>query len=119
MSRPAGEASRRRRLIVALALVAALVILVIAVRARDDDPFVGRYWEPSTARRVEVRKDGDQYWFYYGSAQRKYGATLAGHELRIGQPLGDPIVVRCVGKGRLDLIIDGTTTRLEPLSSGE
>ena len=113
--------SRRRgssRTVAALTLAALLCALALALAAcgARDDPFEGLYWEPATARRVEIRKDGDSYWLYYGAGKRPYPATRVGDELHIREPMGGTIVVRATTGNGLDLVIGGTSSRLRPLS---
>jgi len=82
----------------------------------DADPFVGLYWEPSTSRRVEIRKDGDDYWLYYGAALQPHQATRQGDELRISEPMGGQTVVRKGDEvGTLELETGGKTTLLKRL----
>ena len=80
------------------------------------DPFVGLYWEPSTSRRVEIRKDGDDYWLYYGAALQPHQATRHGDELRISEPMGGQTVIRQGDDvGILELETAGKTTLLKRL----
>jgi hypothetical protein len=80
------------------------------------DPFVGLYWEPSTGRRVEIRKDGDEYWLYYGAALKPYQAVREGDELRITEPMGGQTIVRPGDEvGVLELETAGKTTLLKRL----
>jgi len=109
--------SRRGRGRRAVALAAAtLVVLAIGLPlvacGAGDDPFTGLWWEPATARRIEITKDGDQYRLLYGAALRPYPATREGDELLIRQPMGGDIVVKTAADGRLEMIIDGESSRL-------
>ena len=99
-------------------LLAALVAASLALLGcgGNADPFAGLYWEPTTARRIEIRKDGDKYWLYYGADKQAFSATRAGDELRIRQPMGADIVVRPgSADGTLEMITDGKTTLLKAL----
>ena len=87
-------ASRRSRCAAAPAPSWRLVALALAACGGNADPFVGLYWEPSTSRRVEIRKDGDEYWLYYGAALQPYQADRDGDELRIAEPMGGQTIVR-------------------------
>jgi hypothetical protein len=105
----------RRRAVAGIAvaiLLLALTLTLAACGARDD-PFVGLWWEPTTGRRVEITKDGEKYQLFYGAARRPYQATRVGDELRIRQLLGGDIVVRTAAEGHLEMVIGGTTSRLE------
>ncbi len=96
------------------ALAAALPALVGC--GGDTDPFAGLYWEPSSGRRVEIRKEGDTYRLFYGAARRPFLATREGDELRIAEPLGGSMIVRPGGEeGTLELSTAGKTTVLKPL----
>jgi hypothetical protein len=104
----------RRRAVAGIAaaiLLLALALPLAACGARDD-PFVGLWWEPTTGRRIEITKDGEQYRLFYGAARRPYQATRAGDELRIRQPIGGDIVVKTASEGHLQMVIGGTTSRL-------
>jgi hypothetical protein len=97
---------------VAAAILLLAAALALAACGAGDDPFTGLWWEPTTARRVEITKDGDQYRLLYGAARRPYPATREGDELRVRQPIGGDIVVRVAAEGRLDLVSGGKTSRL-------
>ena len=105
---------RRRR--AAAGLAAAILLLVVALPlaacGSGHDPFTGLWWEPTTARRIEITKDGAQYRLFYGAARRPYQATREGDELRIRQLIGGDIVVKAAAEGRLDMVIGGKTSRL-------
>ena len=110
----------RARLGAAAALLALLLALVAALAlpacGGNADPFTGLYWEPSTARRVEIRKDGDAYRLYYGAAKRPFEATRDGDELVIAEPMGGRTVVRLGDDAdTLELETAGKTTLLERL----
>ncbi len=114
--------SRRARRAAAGLLLALFVValgatsLALAGCGGNADPFAGLYWEPSTARRVEIRKDGDAYWLYYGAAKRPFPAARAGDELRIAEPMGGSIVVRPgPEEGTLEMVSGGETTLLKRL----
>jgi hypothetical protein len=100
-----------------------LVLLLLAAAAApaltacgNADPFAGLYWEPSTARRVEIRKDGDTYLLYYGAELRPFTATREGDELRIAEPMGGETIVRLGdAEGTLELVTAGETTQLKRL----
>jgi len=102
---------------------ALLVLLLLATVAApalsacgNADPFTGLYWEPSTARRVEIRKEGDAYLLYYGAALRPFTATREGDELRVAEPMGGQTIVRLgEAEGTLELETAGETTLLKRL----
>ena len=111
-----------RRALSATGLVAvflasvALGLFVLAGCGGNADPFVGLYWEPSTSRRVEIRKDGDDYWLFYGAALQPHQATRYGDELRITEPMGGQTIVRAGDEvGVLELETAGKTTLLKRL----
>jgi hypothetical protein len=94
----------------------ALSLFALAGCGGNADPFVGLYWEPSTARRVEIRKDGDDYWLYYGAAKKPYQAIRDGDELRITEPMGGQTIVRRgADDATLELETAGKTTLLKRL----
>jgi hypothetical protein len=97
-------------------LVAAILLLAVALPlaacGSGDDPFTGLWWEPATARRIEITKDGGQYRLLYGAVRRPYRAAREGDELRIRQPIGGDIVVKVAADGRLDMVIGEKTSRL-------
>jgi len=105
---------RRRRAVAGLAAAILLlaVALPLAACGSKDDPFTGLWWEPTTARRIEITKDGGHYRLLYGAAQRPYQATREGDELRIRQPIGGDIVVKVAADGGLDMVIGGKASRL-------
>ncbi len=113
----ARPALRPAACVLALVLVAlAAATPVLGGCGGDADPFAGLYWEPSSGRRVEIRKEGETYRLFYGAAQRPFLATCEGDELRIAEPMGGSIVVRPGGEeGMLELLIAGKTTVLKPL----
>jgi len=102
--------------LLALLLAGLAAGLILAGCGGNADPFTGLYWEPSSGRRVEIRKNGDAYRLYYGAAKEAYTATRTGNELRIAEPLGGQTIVR-PGKaeGTLELLSGGRTTQLQPL----
>jgi len=111
-----------RRALSAAGLVAvflasvALGLFVLAGCGGNADPFVGLYWEPSTSRRVEIRKDGDDYWLFYGATLQPHQATRHGDELRITEPMGGQTIVRPGDEvGVLELETAGETTLLKRL----
>jgi hypothetical protein len=80
------------------------------------DPFTGLYWEPSTARRLEIRKEGESYLLYYGAAKRPFKATREGDTLLVAEPLGGRTIVRRGEvEGTLELETAGRTTLLKRL----
>jgi hypothetical protein len=96
--------------------VAGLGLVALAGCGGNADPFVGLYWEPSSARRVEIRKDGDDYRLYYGAAVRPFKATREGDELRVAEPMGGETIVRLGDDpGTLTLETAGKTTLLKRL----
>jgi hypothetical protein len=96
-----------------LALIAAFALLACGGNA---DPFTGLYWEPSSGRRVEIRKEGDDYLVIYGAAKRPFKATREGDELRVAEPLGGETVVRLGDDvNTLELATGGKTSLLERL----
>ena len=104
----------------AAALLVLLLLAAVAASALsacgNADPFTGLYWEPSTARRVEIRKEGDAYLLYYGAAMRPFTATREGDELRIAEPMGGETIVRLgEAEGTLELETAGETTLLKRL----
>ena len=107
-----GGRAQRAVAVLAVTLVLLAVALPVAACGAGDDPFTGLWWEPTTARRIEITKDGDQYRLLYGAARRPYQATREGDELRIRQPIGDDIVVKAAADGRLNMVIGGKTSRL-------
>jgi hypothetical protein len=99
-----------------LLLVAIVVAPALAGCGGNADPFTGLYWEPSSGRRVEIRKDGDAYWLYYGAARQAYQARLDGDELLIAEPMGGQTIVRRgETEGTLELETAGKTTLLKRL----
>ena len=112
---PSRRASAAAGLLVLL-LTGLAAALLLAGCGGNADPFTGLYWEPSSGRRVEIRKDGGAYRLYYGAAKEAYQATRTGDELRIVEPLGGQTIVR-LGKaeGTLELVSGGKTTKLQPL----
>jgi len=109
--RPGGR-GRRAAAGLAAAILLLAVALPLAACGAGDDPFIGLWWEPTTARRIEITKDGDQYRLLYGAGRRPYQATRKGDELRVRQPIGGDVVVKAAAEGRLDMVIGGKTTRL-------
>ncbi|MCX6362594.1 MAG: hypothetical protein NTW58_00155 [Actinobacteria bacterium] len=107
--------SRTRRAVTGLAaaLVLLAVVLPLAACGVKDDPFAGLWWEPTTGRRIEIIKEGEQYRLLYGAAQRAYQAAREGDELRIRQPFGGDIVVTIAADGSLKMISGGKSSRLE------
>jgi len=102
--------------LLALLLVTVVASLALAGCEGNADPFTGLYWEPSSGRRVEIRKDGDTYWLYYGATRQAYQATRDGDELRIAEPMGGQTIVRRgETEGTLELEASGKTTLLERL----
>jgi hypothetical protein len=101
---------------VCAALAATIVMLAVALPlaacGANDDPFTGLWWEPTTARRIEITRDGGQYRLLYGAAKRPYPAVRNGDELRIQQPIGGDIVVTTAVGGSLKMVIDGKASRL-------
>ena len=109
---------RGRRAVAGLAAALMLLgaALPLAACGAADDPFTGLWREPATARRIEIRKDGDKYWLYYGADKQAFSAIRDGDELRIRQPMGADIVVRPgSADGTLEMITDGKTTLLKAL----
>ena len=99
-----------------LIAVALLWVLALAGCGGNADPFTGLYWEPSSSRRVEIRRDGDTYWLYYGAAKQPFKATRHGDELRIVEPMGGETLVRPgEAEGTLELEASGETTLLRRL----
>ena len=58
------------------------------------DPFAGLYWEPSSGRRVEIRKDGDAYRLYYGATSTPTRPPATGKNSCITEPMGGQTIVR-------------------------
>jgi hypothetical protein len=121
--RRAAPGPRRRRtsrgaaaVLLSLLLLALVAATALPACGGNADPFTGLYWEPSTARRVEIRKDGDGYRLYYGAAKRPFEATREGDELRIAEPMGGQTIVRLGDEeGTLELESAGKTSLLERL----
>ena len=106
---------RRRGGLLALVLLA-LVASALPACGGNADPFTGLYWEPSSGRRVEIRKEGDDYLLIYGAAKRPFKATREGDELRVAEPLGGQTVVRLGDDvSTLELETGGKTSLLERL----
>ena len=102
--------------LLALVLIALVAAPVLVGCGGDADPFTGLYWEPSSGRRVEIRKEGDTYWLYYGAAKQAYQAKRDGDELVIAEPMGGRTIVRRgETEGTLKLESAGKTTLLERL----
>jgi hypothetical protein len=80
--------------VLAATVVLPAVVLLLAACGVATDPFAGLWWEPTTGRRIEITKAGEQYRLLYGAARRPYPAVRAGDELRVRQPLGGDIVVK-------------------------
>ena len=102
---------------VLVAIIVGIVITGTSV-ARDDDAFLGVWWEPSSGRRIEIAHEGGGYGLLYGAERRRFAAELRGDELVIAAPLGGHIVVRAVAADRLELIDGGKTTTLRPAPAG-
>jgi hypothetical protein len=102
--------------LLALFLLGLIVACVLPACGGNADPFTGLYWEPSSGRRVEIRKEGDDYLLIYGAAKRPFKATREGDELRVAEPLGGETVVR-LGEdvNTLELSTGGETSLLERL----
>jgi hypothetical protein len=102
--------------LLACLLAAVLAPLVLVACGGNADPFAGLYWEPSSGRRIEIKKDGDAYKLYYGRDLRAYAATSQGDTLVISEPMGGRTIVR-VGQeeGTLELVTGGKTTVLKRL----
>jgi hypothetical protein len=102
--------------LLALAFIALVAAPILTGCGGDADPFTGLYWEPSSGRRVEIRKQGDAYWLYYGAAKQAFQAKRDGDELVIAEPMGgQTIVSRGKTEGTLELESAGKTTLLERL----
>jgi hypothetical protein len=102
--------------LLAVSLLTLVATLVLPACGGNADPFSGLYWEPSTARRVEIRKDGDDYLLYYGTAKRPFRAVRDGDELRIAEPMGGQTIVRLGDDAdTLELETAGKTSQLKRL----
>ena len=102
--------------LLALLLATLLLAPLLAGCGGNADPFTGLYWEPASGRRVEIRKDGETYWLYYGAAKQAYQAKRDGDELIIAEPMGgETIVRRGDTEGTLELETAGKTTLLKRL----
>lgn len=100
-------------LLLATGLAGALLTLAGCGNA---DPFVGLYYEPATARRFEITKDGDAYKLTYGVDRRQFRAVREGDQLVVTDPLGGKTIVRPGdAEGSLVLVVGGKTTVLRPL----
>jgi hypothetical protein len=106
--------TRRAAALMLAALLCALA-LALASCGAGDDPFAGVWWEPATARRIEITLKDGSYRLYYGAAKLAYPATRVGDELHIRQPMGGMIVVKAMKGGGLDLVIAGKSSRLKPV----
>jgi hypothetical protein len=107
---------RRAAVVLALLLVTLLVAAQLASCGGNADPFTGLYWEPASGRRVEIRKEGEAYWLFYGAAKQAYKARQDGDELVITDPLGGQTIVRKGdAEGVLELETAGETTQLKRL----
>jgi len=105
-----------RAVLLALLVLTLLAAFMVPACGGNADPFTGLYWEPSTARRVEIRREGDVYQLFYGAAKRPFAAAREGDELRIAEPMGGETVVRLGDRvGTLELVTAGKTSRLERL----
>jgi len=114
--KPYGRSPVRGASLVVVVLVVLLAAGLVAGCGGDADPFSGLYWEPSTGRRIEIRREGDAYRFYYGAGKRPYQAVRADDELRVVAPMGGEIVIRPAEEdGVLELVTGGTTSLLKPL----
>jgi hypothetical protein len=103
-------------LLLACVLGALLAPLGLAACGGATDPFAGLYWEPSSGRRIEVKRDGDAYKLYYGRDQRAHRAVLDGDQLTITDPMGGRTVLRPgEAEGTLELVTGGETSLLKPL----
>ncbi len=102
--------------LLALSLLALIAAFALSACGGNADPFTGLYWEPSTGRRVEISKEGDDYLLMYGAARRPFKATREGDELRVAEPLGGETVVRLGDDANtLALETGGQTSLLERL----
>ncbi len=108
--------ARRIGVLLLVVLVAAALAAFALAACGNADPFAGLYWEPSSGRRVEIRKDGDAYRLYYGAAKEPYRATRNGDELTIHDPMGGDTIIRPGDQtGTLTLETGGETTVLKQL----
>jgi hypothetical protein len=110
--------SRGRRAFASLVilLIVALVAPLVLVACGDADPFAGVYWEPTTGRRIEIKRQGDRYELYYGRDLRAFPAARDGDRLVITDPMGGKTVIRSgSSEGTLDLVSGGKTSVLKPL----
>jgi hypothetical protein len=108
--------SRAAAGLLALLLATLIAAPLLAGCGGNADPFTGLYWEPSSGRRVEIRKDGETYWLYYGAAKQAYPARRDGDELIIAEPMGGETIVRKGDtEGALELETAGKTTTLKRL----
>jgi hypothetical protein len=102
--------------LLALLFVALVVAPLLAGCGGNADPFQGLYWEPASGRRVEIRKDGETYWLYYGADKQAFQAKRDGDELVIAEPMGGKTIVRKGDtEGTLELQTAGKTTQLRRL----
>ena len=102
--------------LLALLLATLLLAPLLTGCGGNADPFTGLYWEPTSGRRVEIRKEGETYWLYYGAAKQAYQAKRDGDELIIAEPMGgETIVRRGEAEGTLELETAGKTTLLKRL----
>jgi hypothetical protein len=103
----------RRLVTLGLALLLAALALQLAACGTNDDPYTGLWWEPSSGLRLEIRKDGGAYTLQVGTDLQRYTAEARGEELYVARSQGGDITVKQAPEGRLDLVIGGTSNRLQ------
>ena len=96
-----------------LALLLAALVVQLAACGTNTDPFLGLWWQPASRASLEIRKNGGAYTLQVGSDLQQYTAVVRGSELYVARPSGGDIIVRQAPGGLLDLVMGGTTTRLQ------
>ena len=96
-----------------IALLLAALAAQLAACGTNDDPFAGLWWEPTSGLRMEVRKASDAYTVQVGTDLQRYTAEVRGAELYVTRSEGGDITVKQAPEGRLDVVIGGTSNRLQ------
>jgi hypothetical protein len=104
--------SRRLGAICLMLLLAAFAVQLAAC-GTNSDPFLGLWWQPTSRTSLEIRKDGGVYTLRVGSDLQRYTAAVRGAELYVARSAGGDIIVKQAPGGLLDLVMGGTTTRLQ------
>ena len=96
-----------------LALLLAALAVQLGACGTNTDPFLGLWWQPASRAGLEIRTSGGAYTVQVGSDLRRYPAVVRGDELYVARSTGGDIIVRQAPGGRLDLVMGGTTSRLQ------